>query len=57
MTATGDGMAADWHELTELTAGEPMVVERVRLPNKGTDVTDNRRRVLDMLAEGKIGAD
>ncbi len=28
-------MAADWHELTKLTAGEPMVVERVCLPDKG----------------------
>jgi hypothetical protein len=27
-------MAADWRELTELTAGAPMVVERVRLPDK-----------------------
>lgn len=31
-------MAADWHELTKLTAGEPMVVERVRLPDKGVAI-------------------
>lgn len=31
-------MAADWQELTKLTAGEPMVVERVRLPDKGVAI-------------------
>jgi hypothetical protein len=25
---------ADWHDLTRLTQGQPMVVERVRLPGK-----------------------
>ena len=31
-------MAADWQELTKLTAGEPMIVERVRLPDKGVAI-------------------
>ncbi len=27
--------STDWQELTQLTQGQPMVVERVRLPEKG----------------------
>jgi hypothetical protein len=27
--------STDWQELTQMTQGEPLVIERVRVPNKG----------------------
>ena len=30
-----DSRTSDWQELTQLTQGRPLVVERVRLPDKG----------------------
>jgi hypothetical protein len=41
-------MASDWHELTQLTAGQPMVVERVRLPER--DIAIEGRFELPQLA-------
>ena len=30
-----DSRTSDWQELTQLTQGRPLIVERVRLPDKG----------------------
>ena len=34
MPTEGRGKTSDWQELTHLTQGQPLVVERVRLPGK-----------------------
>ena len=34
MPTEGRGETSDWQELTHLTQGQPLVVERVRLPGK-----------------------
>src|SRR5215831_5412368 len=43
-----DGKASEWHELTQLTRGRPLVVERVRVA--GTDIAVEGRFELPQLA-------
>ena len=45
----GDGLANDWQELTRLTQGEPILVERIKLV--GTDISIDSEFELPLLAQ------
>ena len=45
---SSDGKRTDWQELTQLTQGQPIVVERVRIPEK--DIAIEGRFELPQLA-------